>query len=159
MSDPENKGKDKDPDPLLDDSASAGEPNPEKRSGRVSFDSRGNPIWEWQLDTGVYSRDVTTQSLKKLNLGDLSIAETAQHEKLSGLDESSRNRSGGGFNPYNKDGQPTGAPNAYDKARLLGNKFAPDKVPAPVGRKPSDMRKLNEWIKLKKKLSADKDGK
>lgn len=62
------------------------EPAPEsvpsdKRSGRVAFDSRGNPIWEWQLETGVYSRDVTTQKLKKLDLGELSIADSGIHPR------------------------------------------------------------------------------
>ena len=33
----------------------------EKRSGRVGYDERGNSVWEWQLETGVYSRDVSTQ--------------------------------------------------------------------------------------------------
>src|SRR5215510_7239038 len=54
----------------------------DKRSGRVSHDSRGNPVWEWQLETGVYTRDVNTQKLRKLDLGDLSLAETASHKKL-----------------------------------------------------------------------------
>src|SRR4051794_6895833 len=34
------------------------EPSEQKRTGRVSFDDRGNSVWEWQLETGVYSRDV-----------------------------------------------------------------------------------------------------
>ena len=55
----------------------APEPSGEKRSGRVSYDERGNSVWEWQLETGVYSRDVSTQRLRKLELGELSIAETA----------------------------------------------------------------------------------
>ena len=58
-----------------------------KRSGRVSFDSRGNSVWEWQLETGVYSRDVNTQKLKKLDLGDLSIAETGILKQPPGLGE------------------------------------------------------------------------
>lgn len=53
----------------------------EKRSGRVGYDSRGNPIWEWQLETGVYSRDVTTQKLRKLDMGDLSIADSGIYPK------------------------------------------------------------------------------
>jgi hypothetical protein len=60
----------------------------DKRSGRVAFDSRGNPIWEWQLETGVYSRDVTTQKLKKLDLGGLSIADSGIHPQPSGSNPS-----------------------------------------------------------------------
>jgi hypothetical protein len=59
----------------------------DKRSGRVAFDSKGNPVWEWQLETGVYSRDVTTQKLRKLDLGDLSIADSGIHPQPAGLGE------------------------------------------------------------------------
>jgi hypothetical protein len=69
-----NDPKDKDPKSSAEDPAPASR---EKRSGRASFDERGNAVWEWQLETGVYSRDVSTQKLKKLELDDLSIAETA----------------------------------------------------------------------------------
>lgn len=36
-----------------------------KSTGRVTFDTRGNSAWEWQLETGVYSRDVSTLAPKK----------------------------------------------------------------------------------------------
>ncbi len=128
-----------------------------KRSGRVSFDSRGNSVWEWQLETGVYSRDVTTQKLKKLDLGELSIAESAiQPGPLSLQDEPSP---GGGFNPYDSAPRSRGAAgsNPYDTARSLGNKF--DSKPEPTREKPrnlDDLRKLSEWIKQKRK--AEKGG-
>lgn len=89
MSDP----KDKDAKGLEFDSGSG-----EKRSGRVAFDDRGNSVWEWQLETGVYSRDVNTQRLKKLELDELSIEDTAAHQRPAfGPD----GKPGGGFNPYN----------------------------------------------------------
>jgi hypothetical protein len=92
----------------------------DKKSGRVAFDSKGNPVWEWQLETGVYSRDVNTQKLKKLDLGDLSIADSGIHPQPAGLGPASgkpaaapskpaapQGRSspqnsgkGAGFNPY-----------------------------------------------------------
>ena len=78
MSDPENKGSPETPQ-------SPPPPASEKRSGRVGFDERGNSVWEWQLETGVYSSDVSTQKLKKLELGDLSIAETAANKRPPGL--------------------------------------------------------------------------
>src|SRR5437868_8008901 len=58
---------DKDKRPKNENTPTAGDSGTDKRSGRVAFDSRGNPIWEWQLETGVYSRDVSTQKLKKLD--------------------------------------------------------------------------------------------
>jgi hypothetical protein len=151
-----SSGSEKPDDPGAPDPTAEG-----KRSGRVSFDSRGNSVWEWQLETGVYSRDVNTQKLKKLDLGDLSIAETGIQKKPPGLDEKDEPRAGGGFNPYNN------APrskqegfNPYDNARALGAKFAPkpaDPPPQrPPPRSPEELRKLSDWIKMKKNLDKDK---
>jgi hypothetical protein len=135
-------------------------PGPEadsKRSGRVSFDSRGNSVWEWQLETGVYSRDVNTQKLKKLDLGDLSIAETGIHKKPEGLGpDEQRARAGGGFNPYDSAPRSTNeGSNPYDNARTLGKTFAPKpeaQKQRPPPRSPDELRKLSEWIKMKKNL-------
>lgn len=35
-------------------------PEDTKPTGRVSFDSRGQAIWEWEIAPGVFSRDVGT---------------------------------------------------------------------------------------------------
>jgi hypothetical protein len=53
--------------------SASGEP---KSSGRVAFDARGNPTWEWEMQTGVYGRDVNTARLKKLE-ANLTILETS----------------------------------------------------------------------------------
>jgi len=126
----------------------------EKRSGRVAYDSRGNPIWEWQLETGVYSRDVNTQKLKKLDLGELSIAETAIQKRPEGLEESPKGTPERGFNPYDNSG--TG-PSAYDKARTTAKKPVAQPAKPPAPRSPADMRKLDEWIKLKKNTKDKKE--
>jgi hypothetical protein len=149
------------PDPQAD--AKAGDvvpgPDTEKRSGRVSFDSRGNSVWEWQLETGVYSRDVNTQKLKKLDLGDLSIAETGVHKRPPGLEDESAPAPGGGFNPYdNAPRSKQGGFNPYDNARAASQRVPPKPAPqerAPP-RSPDELRKLSEWIKMKKKLGQDK---
>lgn len=119
----------------------------EKRSGRASFDERGNSVWEWQLDTGVYSRDVSTQKLKKLEMGDLSIAETAVNRRPASLGGKDRSPlPGGGFNPYDNSPQVGGGFNPYDAADAARRKFqAPEASPQP--RTPADMRKLDELIK------------
>ena len=36
------------------------------KSGRVAFDERGMPTWEWRVDTGTFSRDIDTQRLRQL---------------------------------------------------------------------------------------------
>ncbi len=130
-------------------------PEENKRSGRVTFDSRGNSVWEWQLETGVYSRDVNTQKLKKLDLGELSIAETGILKRPPGLGDS-QPKPGGGFNPY--DNAPRTKQegfNPYDNARNLGSKFTPKVEPQkerPPPRSPDELRKLSEWIKMKKNV-------
>jgi hypothetical protein len=132
-----------------------------KRSGRVAFDARGNSVWEWQLETGVYSRDVSTQKLKKLDLGELSIVETAiQPGPLELKDR--QPASNEGFNPYNS--APTSKQsgfNPYDNARSLSNKIAPKSGGLPKDKpqdKPrslDDLRRLSEWIKQKRKMGKD----
>src|SRR5690606_27151389 len=139
-------------DPKGDDSdapASGGEPSAgSKRTGRVTFDSRGNSVWEWQLETGVYSRDVSTQKLKKLDLGDLSIAETAIQPGPLGLAEDAPS---GGFNPYDSAPRGTSAGfNPYDNARKVSNKLAPKGEPKQRPRSLDDLRKLSEMIKAQR---------
>jgi hypothetical protein len=118
-----------------------------KRSGRVSFDERGNSVWEWQLETGVYSRDVSTQKLKKLELDELSIAETAVIKRPTGLAGGEKSVPGAGVNPYNSTPVVRGA-SPYDTARAMGDKLRLE--PEPRKRRTlDDMRKLSEQIKKK----------
>jgi hypothetical protein len=114
-----------------------------RRSGRAGFDERGNAVWEWQLETGVYSRDVSTQTLRKLELDELSIAETViappapAHKDQKAL--------GGGSNPYDSAAQVRGS-NPYDTARAKEHHEA--STPARP-RTPADMRALSDAIKRK----------
>jgi hypothetical protein len=138
----------------------------EKRSGRVGFDDRGNSVWEWQLETGVYSRDVSTQRLRKLELGDLSIAETAKHQRPPGLGgepakappgKAQAPAPGGGFNPYGKgaSGGDFGS-NPYDNARSTGQRLQPKQPSTPEPRKPMDLKRLEEWMNIRKRVLAQK---
>ena len=36
------------------------------QSGRVAYDERGQPVWEWRVDTGVFTRDVDTRQMRKI---------------------------------------------------------------------------------------------
>jgi len=36
------------------------------QSGRVAFDARGNSVWEWHLETGEYSTDITSTQLNRI---------------------------------------------------------------------------------------------
>jgi hypothetical protein len=99
----------------------------EKGSGRVKFDDRGNAIWEWSVSTGAYGRDVGTDRLHKLENASLSLADDAPTP-------------GQVARP-----NPLGAKKGYDPydSGRLGKSAAAD-------RKKKDLRRLGEWLKLKK---------
>ena len=133
-----------------------------RRSGRAGVDERGNSVWEWKLETGVYSRDISTQRLRKLDLGDLSIAETANQKRPPGLGAEQKSAQkkqlpGGGFNPYdNSSGSGEAGGNPYDNARNVGKKMQPPPPSAPTPRKPMDLKRLEEWMQIKKRLEQQK---
>ena len=133
----------------------AEDPQADKRSGRIAYDERGNPIWEWQLETGVYSRDISTQRLKKLDLNDLSIADTAIQQRPPGLDDPAARKPmpGGGSNPYDNSSSTRGnvGNNPYNSAGK-----APLKPAAEPKRKPTDLKKLQEWMELRKRVEQNK---
>jgi hypothetical protein len=155
MSDPEDGASRSPPlPPGADDS---------KRSGRAGVDERGNSVWEWQLETGVYSRDISTQKLRKLDLGDLSIAETASHQRPAGLDQKAadqgkakakRELPGSGFNPYDNSagGGGEAGGNPYDNARNFGKQIRQPASAQPAQRQPMDLKRLEEWMEIKKRL-------
>ncbi|MES1196747.1 MAG: hypothetical protein ABUL58_07370 [Steroidobacter sp.] len=45
------------------------------RSGRATWDERGNTVWEWQTAPGIYSRDVSTQQLQTLQATELRLVD------------------------------------------------------------------------------------
>jgi hypothetical protein len=110
-----------------------------KRSGRVKFDDRGNAVWEWALSTGAFGRDVSTARLK--TLGD--------HPSLSIVDEAPLPHSEAvpAIPPGTKKGY-----NPYDSTKL-GKAPSPAKV-QPARKK--DLRRLGEWLKLKKQAEENK---
>ncbi len=103
-----------------------------KSTGRVKFDDRGNAVWEWQLTTGAFGVEVSTQRLQKLEHPALSIADdgTTPFETVRSNPLGTKK----GYDPY-------------DSGRL-------GKKPPPAKK---DLRKLSEWLKLKKQAEANKD--
>jgi hypothetical protein len=79
--------------PTLDD---------ERPSGRVRHDERGMAVWDWAVATGEFQRLSATSALKKLEVTELKVEETARMGDLS-LEKSGRDK-GGGFDPYNQRG-------------------------------------------------------
>jgi hypothetical protein len=113
---------------------SAGNPSAEdKKSGRVKFDERGNAVWEWSVATGAFGREVSTDRLKKLENVTLSLADDAP----TPFDPVQPNPLGTvkGYNPY-------------DSGKLGKTREPPKKT---------DLRKLGDWLKLKKQAASNKD--
>jgi hypothetical protein len=104
--------------------------DPRKRSGRVQFDDRGNAVWEWAIKTGSFGREVSTERMKRLENPGLSLAEDAP----TPFDKVKPNPQGTvkGYNPY-------------DSGKLA-------KTGAPPKKK-TDLRKLSDWLKLKKQAT------
>ena len=129
-------------------------PAPAKSSGRPTFDSRGNAVWEWKTEEGQFSFDVSTQRLKKLEAPELSLDETVRIKKLGGLGLQDGAMPGGGFNPYER------ATPANKKAAWPNTPAVPQKKPvaAQEPRKPvKDLKRLQEWMEMKKRLASQKD--
>jgi hypothetical protein len=167
MANPPDSGKGAKPGVPTVGSGSDPKAESEKRSGRVSYDERGNSVWEWQLETGVYSRDVSTQRLRKLELGDLSIAETATHKRPPGLGNPSPSDKkseppkapppGGGFNPYDSASSARNSGgNPYDNARAAGQRLQPKPAASIAPRKPMDLKRLEEWMNIRKRVMEQK---
>jgi len=103
-------------------------------SGRVKFDERGNAVWEWAVTTGVFGREASTSRLRKLEDSALSLAEEAP---TPALDLKSH--------PIAKP-NPKGVAQGYSPydSGVLAKSGAPPK---------KDLRRLSEWLKLRKQAS------
>jgi hypothetical protein len=101
-------------------------------SGRVKHDDRGNAIWEWAVATGAFTAETSTQRLKKLDNPTLALADDAPPP----LDVVKQNPQGivKGYSPYD--------------SGVLAKPQAP--------RKKTDLRKLSEWLALKKQAGGNK---
>jgi hypothetical protein len=103
-----------------------------KSTGRVQFDAKGNAVWEWSVATGAFGREISTERLQKL-----------EHPALSLADDSPT--------PFETvRANPLGAKKGYDPydSGKLGKRAPPAK---------KDLRKLSEFLKLKKQAADNKD--
>ncbi|HKE45695.1 MAG TPA: hypothetical protein VKB41_14285 [Steroidobacteraceae bacterium] len=120
-------------------------PADEKTSGRVTFDSRGNAVWEWSMATGKFGADINTERLKKL-YPDLKIQEDKpQTPKSFGTNPEQR---GPGFDPYNTHAQRPAQTPPRDPASG-SDPYNNTSAPPPEKKratKPKDLRRLSEWI-------------
>jgi len=101
------------------------------KSGRVKFDDRGNAVWEWAVRTGSFGTDISTSRLKKLDSSSLSLVDDAPPP--SRVVKENTKGLVQGYSPYD--------------SGLLAKKEPPRK---------KDLRRLSEWLKLKKQADANK---
>ena len=105
-----------------------------KGTGRVKFDDRGNAVWEWSVSTGAFGREVSTERLQRLEHPALSIADDGPTP-------------GDVVRP-----NPLGTKKGYDPydSGKLGKR--------PEAPRKKDLRRLGEFLKLKKQAAGNKDG-
>jgi hypothetical protein len=122
------------PDPNEADTSSMDEESEHRNvSGRVKFDDRGNAVWEWAMATGAFGRDVSSSTrLRAIDHTGLAIVD-------DGPPPSETVRT-----------NPLGVKNGYDPYE--SGKLTKDR--AKGGKK--DLRKLSEWLKLKKQAEENK---
>jgi hypothetical protein len=124
------------PSPVDADMGPMGQDDKDLKSGRVKFDERGNAIWEWAISTGAFGRDVSTARLKALDHPALAIVDDPDDAPpLVGGVRANPLGAKKGYNPY-------------DSGKL-------GKAPPP---RKKDLRRLSEWLKLKKQAEANKKG-
>jgi hypothetical protein len=113
------------------ESAAAEPSETRKRSGRVQFDERGNAVWEWAIKTGKFGQEATNERMRRLENSGLSLADDAP-------------------TPFDKvKPNPHGTVKGYDP--YDSGKLARSDVP----KKKTDLRKLSDWLKLKKQASKN----
>ncbi len=68
----------------------------------LSYDSRGNAVWQWAVDSGRHLIDSTTHLLKRLEVPGLKLEENAStQEKISpAKSDASEGRASAGYDPY-----------------------------------------------------------
>lgn len=114
-----------------------------RRSGRATFDSRGNAVWEWQADTGDYNTDTATHRHRALSTPDLTLEDTSRSVRLEPRDGEAM--VGGGFNPYDRGAQGLGY---KPPARSIQSKVAAARNPV------KDLERLDEWMNLQRRLAT-----
>jgi hypothetical protein len=128
------------PEPAVDDAATA-RASTEKESGRVAFDARGNPVWEWRSGDGQFQRDASTSLVRKLEAPELSLEPTVVVRQPENEALSKAKLACGGFDPYDTgpaDAKPAGRP-------------APTPRPVrpavdPPARQPGLLERLQTWV-------------
>jgi hypothetical protein len=104
-------------------------------AGRVKFDDRGNAVWEWAVTTGAFGNETSRERLQQ----------KLEHPALKIVDEPQPSSETVRANPLGK----KKGYNPYDSGKL-------GKPADPAPRKKKDLRRLGEFLKLKKQAAKNK---
>jgi len=102
-------------------------------SGHVTFDDRGQAVWEWSRPGGTVPTSSTDTQLKKLTAVELSLTDAAPRPSKRASDNPAGTRKG--YDPY-----------ASGRLSRAASHKAMKK----------DLRKLGEWLKLKQQVERNK---
>ena len=109
----------------------------QNNSGRVTFDDRGNAVWEWASSTGSFAVDLSTKRLEKLENPTLALVDDdpspASLVKPKAIKANAR-AAVVGYSPYD--------------SGLIEKKNAP--------RRPKNLRRLGEFFKLRAQAARNK---
>jgi hypothetical protein len=100
----------------------------------IVFDERGNAVWEWSSSIGAFDDESATQRLSRLENPTLALADDDSPALVARPNPLGKIK---GYNPY-------------DSGRL-----AKPTTMAPT--KKTDLRRLSEWMKLKKQAESNKN--
>ncbi len=128
-----DRSKFRNPATLPDPPAAAPARTGDLPSGRVQFDDRGNAIWEWAGGTVNIDPETAAQRLKRLENPSLRIVD--EPPRPSGVIPNNPLGPVKGYNPYNS-------------GKLEGK--------AQPRRKKKDLKRLGEWIALRKQAARNK---
>jgi hypothetical protein len=76
------------------------QPQPQRSTGKVVHDERGNAVWDWLKQTGRNAIESTTRMLRRLETPELKVEQP--HEEELRIQPDSGTCSGGGYDPYNQ---------------------------------------------------------
>jgi hypothetical protein len=108
---------------------------PVNKTGRVTFDDRGQAVWEWSMATGRFETATTSSRLRKLTNAELSLVDDPLPDDANKVQANPLGTKKG-YDPY-------------DSGRL--SRSGKHKIVK------KDLRKLTEWINLKKNAQSNKD--
>ena len=118
----------------------------EKTSGRVTFDSRGNAVWEWRTGEKQFAREVSTTLVQRLAAPDLGIATTAIVRKpglaASGKPDETPVVAVETYNPYNHPASDVATGAARRKKTAASTKKTATSRPNREG----VLQRLQAWI-------------